>query len=163
METTLAVLGDDRRYLQNVMRHHPLQIPSGWMVAQNHFYDVTPVDALLDDGRLDFPFVEDMLQLRNDHLRMTLDLGWYPDGDPTGNFRLLLIQWDAPPNHDAIPKRTITTERNGVKYTYALQPTLSGDSWSHPLVEISSADQSEIVAHINDILAEVAAGELGTQ
>ena len=145
------------------MRHHPLQIPSGWMVAQNHLYEVSPDDVLLECGRLDFPFVEDILQLRNDHLHMTLDLGWYPDGDPNGSFRLLLIQWDTPPDHDAMPKQTITTERNGIEYTYALQPLLVGDAWSHPLVDISSSDQSEIVAHINETLAKVAAGQLGKQ
>jgi len=144
------------------MRHHPLQIPSGWLVAQNHFMDVAPAETLEGD-RLDFPFVEDILQLRNDHLRMTLDLGWYPDGDPNGSFRLLLIQWDAPPNHSDMPKRSITTKRNGIEYTYALQPVLLGDAWSDPLVDFSSTDQNEVVAQINDTLAEVAQGRLGSQ
>ena len=131
------------------------------MVAQNHFFDIDPADTL-DGDRLDFPFVEDILQLRNDKLRMTLDLGWYPDGDPNGSFRLLLIQWDPPPQHSEMPKQRISTTRNGIEYTYALQPLLGGDAWSHPIVDISSTDQKEIVAQINDTLARVANGELGS-
>lgn len=145
------------------MRHHALQIPTGWLVVLNHFYEVAPADVLGDDGQLDFPFVQDILQLRNDHLRLTLDLGWYPDGDPHGSFRLLLIQGDPPPNHDAMPKRTITIKRNGMEYIYALQPANVGDGWSHPLVDVSSSDATEIVAAINDTLAKVAAGQLGNQ
>lgn len=45
-----------------MMQHHLLQIPGGWMVAQNHFYDIDPTEVLVDD-RLDFPFVDDILQL----------------------------------------------------------------------------------------------------
>lgn len=132
------------------------------MVAQNHFFDITPGEVL-DGDRLDFPFVEDILQLHNDNLRMTLDLGWYPDGDPNGSFRLLLIQWDAPPEHSEMPKQSITTTRDGIKYIYALQPVLLGDAWSHPLVDVSSTDQNEIVSQINDSLAQVAEGQLGSR
>ncbi|MCA9071849.1 MAG: hypothetical protein KDA84_23135 [Planctomycetaceae bacterium] len=143
------------------MRHHALQIPAGWMVRQNHFYDITPAEAL-DGDWLGFPFSQDILQLHNDHLRMLLDLGWYPDGDPDGHFRLILIQWDAPPNHSAMPKQTITEVRNGIEYTYVLQPLLVGDPWSHPLVDVSSKDPYEIVTQINDTLAKAADGELGS-
>ena len=132
------------------------------MVAQNHFFDITPEAATLTTGRLDFPFVEDILQLTNDHRRMTLDLGWYPDGDPEGHYRLVLIQWDAPPEHAAMPKKSITTQRNGIEYTYRLQPVLVGDAWSKPLVEVTSSNQGVIVTQINDTLAKVEAGELGS-
>lgn len=144
------------------MQHHTLQIPGGWLVAQNHFYNVSPAESVIGD-RLDFPFVEDILQLHNNHLRMTLDLGWYPDGDPNGSFRLLLVQWDAPPAHHEMPKRSIIKKRNGLEYTYALQPLLVGDAWSYPLVDISSQDPNEIVAQINETLAKVAQGQIGSQ
>ncbi len=144
------------------MRHHPLQIPGGWIVAQNHFFDITPEAAMLESGRLDFPFVEDILQLTNDYRRMALDLGWYPDGDPNGHYRLVLIQWDAPPKHNDMPKQSIATERNGIEYTYQLQPLLVGDAWSKPLVDFSSRDQGVIVTRINDTLAKVESGELGS-
>ncbi len=144
-----------------MMRLHPLQIPGGWMVAQNHFYDITPADVL-DGDRLDFPFVEDILQLSNEHLRMTLDLGWYPDGDPSGCYRLLLIQWDTPPQHNDMPKNSITTKRNGIEYTCTLQPLLVGDAWSDPLIDFSSKDAREIVVQINDTLANIALGQIGS-
>ncbi len=142
------------------MRLHPLQIPGGWTVVQNHFYDITPSDAL-DGDRLDFPFVEDILQLTNDHLRMTLDLGWYPHGDPSGNYRLLLIQWDQPPEHSEMPKKTIRVKRSGIEYSYTLQPFLTGDAWSNPLVDVSSRDPNEIAANINSTLAMVEQGQIG--
>ncbi len=143
------------------MQHHPLRVPGGWIVARNHFFDVAPADVLNGD-QLGFPFVEDILQLRNDQLRMTLDLGWHPDGDPNGSFRLRLIQWDAPPEHDEMPKQSIVTKRNGIEYTYALLPVLLGDAWSHPLVDISSTDQNEIVTQIDDTLAMVTQRQLNS-
>ena len=132
------------------------------MIEQNHFYDVSPEDARLSDDLLDYPFFQDILHLRNHQRRMVLDLGWYPDSDPNGQFRLRLIQWDMPPSHKAMPKQTLTTTRDGMKYTYALQPTYSGDAWSSPLIDFSSVDPNEIRAQIDDILARVASGELGT-
>ena len=143
------------------MRLHSLQIPGGWKVVQNHFYDITPVDAL-DGDRLDFPFIEDILQLTNDHLRMTLDLGWYPNGDPSGYYRLLLIQWKKPPANGDMPKRTIRINRSGIEYLYTLQPLVTGDAWLHPLVEVSSRDKNEIADHINNTLAMVEHGQIGT-
>ena len=131
------------------------------MVAQNHFYDVSPNDTR-DGDHLGFPFVQGILQLSNDQLRMTLDLGWYPDGDPSGSYRLLLIQWDPAPQHDNMPKNLIATKRNGIEYTYALRPLLVGDAWSHPLIDFSSKDAREIVDQINDILANVALGQIGS-
>ena len=144
-----------------MMQHHPLRIPSGWMVTQNHFYDIVPSEVL-NEGRLDYPFVQDVLQLHNQHLRMTLDLGWYPDGDPNGSFRLVLIQWDEQPNHNEMPKQSITQMRNGIKYRYTLEPELVGNAWDHPLVDVASTDQGEIAQQINDILARVAQGQLGS-
>lgn len=143
------------------MQHFPLRIPAGWMIAQNNFYDVAP-NSVLNEGRLDFPFVQDILQLNNRHLRMTLDLGWYPDGDPRGSFRLALIQWDTPPNHHEMPKQTITQTRNGIKYRYTLEPVLLGNAWDHPLVEFTSTSQHEIAEQIDEILMKVAQGQLGS-
>lgn len=142
--------------------HHPLRIPAGWNVVQNNFIEISPSEVISDDGQLDYPFVEDILQLQNNHLRMTLDLGWYPDSDPAGQFRLVLIQWDVPPQHEAMPKKSLTVERRGVNYTYVLQPLHVGDAWSNPLIEITSRDQYEIASRINETLALVFHGKIGT-
>lgn len=147
-------------YYRHFMQLHSLQIPAGWMVDQNHFYDVSPAEALAGD-RLKFPFVQDILHMRNDYRRLALDLGWYPEGDPDGMFRLVLIQWDKPPQHSDMPKRSITMKRGGLEYTYELQPLRVGDPWSHPLVDFSSRDQTDIVAKINETLAKVELGQLG--
>ena len=80
------------------MMLHPLQ---------NHFLEIDPSQAVLESGRLGFPFQEDILQLHRE--RMILDLGWCPDGDPNGAYRLVLIQWDIP-KEQARPKPTIRIE-----------------------------------------------------
>ena len=154
----LNVLSDTK---DEMNRHHPLRIPAGWTICQNHFLEIEPEEASLENGRLDFPFYEDMLHLRNADLRMVLDLGWYPDGDPNGTYRLCLIQWDAPPNHNQMPKRSITIKRNGVTYTYLLEPQQIGDAWSKPLIEFESRDANEIRQRIDDVLDAVVQGRIG--
>lgn len=94
---------------------------------------------------------------------MTLDLGWHPGGAPEGSYRLRLIQWSEPPMHSDMPKRTIRVTRGGFEYTYLLQPLLSGDAWSNPLVDVSSPDSKVIAAHINTILAKVEQGLIGSK
>lgn len=44
-------------------------------------------------------FTEDILQITHRHKDIIIDLGWYPDMDPKGNFRLVLIKdkdWQNP-------------------------------------------------------------------
>ena len=93
---------------------------------------------------------------------MALDLGWYPDGAPDGEFRLVLIQWPPPPQHDSMPKQTIEIERNAVKYTYLLEPPLFRNAWANPLVEFRSSDQYAVANCINDTLAKVSLRQIGS-
>lgn len=79
----------------------PLRIPQGYAVCFNEFYDIVPFshsdkDFLLVSGY----FKEDILQISKmdvedgrwiipeEHL--IIDLGWYPDGDPDGQYTLKL-------------------------------------------------------------------------
>ena len=117
---------------------------------------------MLESGQLGFPFEQDILHMRNDHLRMVLDLGWYPDGDPQGSYGLVLIQADPPDQHAEMPPHTVSKKRGGITYTYALQADFSGDPWRHPLVEFNSRDATEIAAKIDELLAKADSGELGT-
>lgn len=115
------------------IRLRSLQIPGGWLVVFNHFYDVEPSEARNGD-LLDFPFYQDILYMQNDSRRMGLDLGWYPDSDPDGAYTLQLIQWSAPPMHHEMPKPSIRVKRNEIEYTYDLQPVRWGNPWPKPLV-----------------------------
>jgi hypothetical protein len=79
------------------------RISSYWWISKNDFVDVEPQ---VEGGQLQPRgfFIEDILSLEHrrpiqgilaepDYL---VDLGWYPDQDPTGKYRLVLLGngWD---------------------------------------------------------------------
>ena len=110
----------------------PLRIPAGWLVTRNHFIHVSPNDVRESQDYLDYPFVEDALQFTNARLQLTLDLGWYPGGEPSGQYRLLLV-----------------------KHNELLGDTSSvADEWEHPLIDYCSRDQALIASKIESILAD---------
>lgn len=101
----------------------PLRIPGGWTVLYNKLSLADP-EKLPEGDSAWLDFTEDILQMcihlsrRRDHLReeqtLTLDLGWYPDGDPTGCFRLAAIldrDWDTPLLEFSSRDRTKIVER----------------------------------------------------
>ena len=67
----------------------PLRISEGWTVEYNRFceVDIEHPDAwtLLS---------ESLLQLTHQRRNRLLDLGWYPEGAPDGNFRLCIYAGD---------------------------------------------------------------------
>jgi hypothetical protein len=83
----------------------PLRIPKNWSVIYNSFYDDS--DFILDEnGEIDnnLSFTEDVLNIReiyfhNNEFKVKEDgfsifLGWYPDSNPTGQYKLELIKKD---------------------------------------------------------------------
>jgi hypothetical protein len=73
----------------------PLRILGGWTVEFNNFYECEP------DNCYDFDtyFVEDLLQFTNNKFNLVLDLGWYPNSDKNGTYKLFLIKnynWENP-------------------------------------------------------------------
>ena len=95
MELSLKPQQDDYQRLQ------PLRIPVGWTVGLNKFEDIDPETLPADDEAWLSSFTEDILQIysklgrrRNDELEkqeLIIDLGWYPEGDPDGEFTLRAI------------------------------------------------------------------------
>ena len=73
-----------------------LRIPSGWKVAFNNFVEVGDVQTLSDRDR-DAYLSQDLLSL--EHREVVLDVGWHPDGDPSGAYALRLVRgsWDDVP------------------------------------------------------------------
>jgi len=72
----------------------PLDIPDGWEMKRNVFYDIDPNDNLPEDDKFDNIYCqEDMLWITNGDYN--LDLGWYGsnelDKDTTG-FMLVLFK-----------------------------------------------------------------------
>jgi len=81
----------------------PLRIPSTWAVLYNSFGDVDPI--VRDGSIVNFEFYkEDLLWMQRIQATSTgwttypdghiLDLGWYPDSDPKGTYRIVLIRGD---------------------------------------------------------------------
>lgn len=87
----------------------PLRVPGGWTIAFNKLKDVEPKELDEQDNLWLFAFTEDILLMYSTSSRkrngkveqqtLTLDLGWYPDGDPNGAFLLQAIlddDWEKP-------------------------------------------------------------------
>ena len=74
--------------------------PCGWTVSYNKLSILDP-EALPEGDRRWLDFTEDILQLsahrrrrrnrRQEEQTLVLDLGWYPDSDPAGCFRLAAV------------------------------------------------------------------------
>lgn len=87
----------------------PLRIPGGWTVAFNKFEKTDPEELSEQDEKWLYSFNEDILYMYSDvsrkqnkqteNQRLGIDLGWYPDGEPNGSFKLLAIlneNWEKP-------------------------------------------------------------------
>lgn len=84
----------------------PLKIPTGWAILHNHCFNDEEMVVL--DGKIqnDLSFKEDILSIaqvaykNRDYTILKsgywIDLGWYPEGDPLGHYRLVLFRdnWD---------------------------------------------------------------------
>lgn len=73
----------------------PLRLLGGWTVEFNNFFDCEPDNC----NEFSDYFVEDLLQLTNSKFKLILDLGWYPNNDISGVYRMFLIKdynWEKP-------------------------------------------------------------------
>ncbi|MEJ3745003.1 hypothetical protein WEI85_17115 [Actinomycetes bacterium KLBMP 9797] len=81
----------------------PLRVPAGWLVEYNTFVEFRPDRPPTVDDYL-WHHTEDLLQIRSckvvdgawqvDPDGFLVDLGWYPDGEPTGAYRLVVVRPD---------------------------------------------------------------------
>jgi hypothetical protein len=69
----------------------PLRIPAGWTVVVNSFAEIADPRSLTDAERQAL-LAQDLLQLRAGDL--ILDLGWTPEDDASGRYRLELVRGD---------------------------------------------------------------------
>ncbi|MBH8601198.1 hypothetical protein [Thermoactinomyces sp. CICC 23799] len=75
-----------------------LRIPKGWTVKHNNLREINPKTLKQDDDKW-FYFTQDLLQLEHQEKSILLDLGWYPDVTPEGEFQVQIIQngnWEQP-------------------------------------------------------------------
>lgn len=78
----------------NEIELQSLKISGGWEMVINKFLDVD-VREYDDDDLIWIDFTQDILYLKRittkKEKRFGLDLGWYPDNDPKGEFCLKVI------------------------------------------------------------------------
>ena len=80
-----------------------IDTPYDWKVTYNQFYDFDPLDdveiaGVPNKNRFEL-LVQDLLQIKNEKEKLLLDLGWYPEADPDGQFELVVIKnddWENP-------------------------------------------------------------------
>ncbi|MEC1685245.1 hypothetical protein [Bacillus mojavensis] len=76
-----------------------LKIPAGWTVDYITVKDTDPETLEANDDAWLFDFNQDLLQISHKTKNLLLDVGWYPEGDPTGSYGIELIKnedWDNP-------------------------------------------------------------------
>jgi len=77
-----------------------LRIPTGWEVSYNKFLEIEP-NSLEKGNSIWIHFTQDILQLKYifKNVKLTVDLGWYPETEIDGTFRLAIIkneEWENP-------------------------------------------------------------------
>lgn len=82
-------------------RRATVSVPRGWEVVYHELYDVDP-DAI--EAGQELYLCEDQFQMRSgDYIA---DVGWYPDNDPSGAWRLVVHKVDG-----ALEMTVATTRR----------------------------------------------------
>lgn len=82
----------------------PLNVPNGWNVMWNHFSEIDDVESLDPNNEKEWLFlVEDISLFRRFKIKgkddIDIDLGWYPEDDPNGTFKIYVIRnydWNSP-------------------------------------------------------------------
>lgn len=87
----------------------PFRLAPNWKVMWNKLEDIEPDNVKEDDAAWLFTFVEDMTYITTEYTykenkknikhTLAIDLGWYPEGDRNGCYRLVAIldnNWNKP-------------------------------------------------------------------
>ena len=77
-----------------------LSIPSGWNMVINIFYYIK-LSEMEKDNKLYITLDQDLMYIEKKGRKVTLgiDVGWYPDMDPNGCYRIQVIrnnEWEEP-------------------------------------------------------------------
>lgn len=142
LESSLPYFSDVEKLLQELfmeekkaesIKLQPLRIPSGWKVITNSFYNIDPtwdIKIINCDGVniYDLYFTEDLFHAQQSNLGFAVDLGWYPDGDKNGKYRLLLIKVE---NGEEIEDKF---------------------KWDCPIVDFESRSKQEIIEKLESVM-----------
>ncbi len=88
---------------------YPIRIPAGWSLIFHKLEMLEPDEIDKEDRAWLFHFVQDILYMEKKYCYrenkqqkeqvIGIDLGWYPDGDPEGAYRLFAVldhNWEEP-------------------------------------------------------------------
>ncbi len=75
------------------LRHYPLRIHQGWTLWTDFFMDCDPKRVSPDDKRRWFGRIHSRNVLYFYNEKYGLDLGWFPEADPKGEFILDLVTY----------------------------------------------------------------------
>lgn len=73
---------------------YPIRVPlSNWRFIYNKLQILEPDEMSADQDAWDSVLTQDILNMRSERGEQTviLDLGWYPDGEPSGQYRLIAL------------------------------------------------------------------------
>lgn len=112
-----------------------LRFPIGWTIEWNIFTQVSPQDFVDEEHEHRWEYNEDLFQFVNYRQKKILDLGWYPEFQPNGQYRLVLIQEND--NED--------DETN---------------SWSDPIIKYETRSISDVINKIEELLIQVSEGTI---
>ena len=124
----------------------PLAIPAGWTMEQNHFYQTT-----FEEANGGYPFYEDILQMNNKDWCLTIDLGWYPEGDPNGTYRLYKLGWEKPSDAYQKVKKTLKRKFQDENFVYEIKEKQK-PIWSNPISVYEAKTWQEIALKIEEML-----------
>jgi hypothetical protein len=77
----------------------PLRIPKGWQVSFNIFMEIDPLNQDINNFDPGWDLSQDLLQIQSVQRDIIIDLGWYPDHDPNGEYKIFVIKnldWENP-------------------------------------------------------------------
>ncbi|KXZ17122.1 hypothetical protein AXI59_14295 [Bacillus nakamurai] len=94
-----GILDNLKPFIQDPPNLLRLKIPEGWTIDYNTLKDTNPKTLGAEDEAWLFDFNQDLLQISHKTKNLLLDVGWYPEGDPTGSYGIELIKnedWEHP-------------------------------------------------------------------
>lgn len=109
-----------------------IRIGSGWQIAYHRLLRLSPDRAEEVDTNVPgvsiwhLHFNEDLLQIINPDRGLLVDVGWYPDSDPAGAFRLVIVR----------------------RRTGSEDPARPPYDWRNPLFEFRTRSVENLVAEI---------------
>lgn len=116
-----------------------IETSDGWQITYHRLFNISPDEAPNVEVRgggmsiWQLCFHEDLLHVVNKDRGLLLDVGWYPDSDPSGSFRLRLIQEKKP----------------GVN---AGRPPYD---WQHPRIDYETRSLDQLLGKIHELVTQI--------